>query len=212
MALASCGGGGGGSTSSDATSTSAQAVPHKSEAGKGQSSSNSGEPKRAEGGSNLAEPASPAQHHDSGGGSAQFRVKGGDNSIPEYGAEAGASERARAARALHGFFDARAGGEWQNACSYLASQVTKGLEELFAKAKYPQGAPKGCAGALAALSAGVPHSALVDAAEADVGSLRSNGSRGFLLYHGAHHIAYEMPMAVEGGRWKVNALQGSELL
>jgi len=211
LAALGCGGGGGGGTSSEATSTSAQAVPHKSESGRGQSSSNSGEPKRAEGSPNPTEPASPAQHHDSGGGSAQFRVKGGDNSIPEYGEEGSPSQREEAASALHGFLDARAAGDYETACSYLAPSVIKGFEALLSRSKQAQQAPRGCAAIVAGLSERVGQAALASAAKADVGSLRTDGRRGFLLYRGRRHTNYVMPMVIEGGRWKVEALEGSEI-
>jgi hypothetical protein len=156
-------------------------------------------------------PAPPVEHHDSGGGAAQFKTKSADNSIQEFGSEASDSERDRAAEVLHGFLDARAARDWQGACSYMSAGLTGSLEALVARA--PQGEkPEGCAEILAALSAGVPDQALKGVAKADVGSLRSEGDRGFLLYHGAHGEDYAMPMAIEGGAWKVGALEGSPLL
>ena len=55
----------------------------------------------------------------SGGGSEQFLVKGGDNSIQEFGEESDESELQEAAETVHGFFVARAKGDWEGACSYL---------------------------------------------------------------------------------------------
>lgn len=153
----------------------------------------------------------PVAHNDSGGGSAQFRHKGSDNSIQEFGSEASTSERDRAAEALHGFLDARAARDWSTACSYMSAGLIGSLEALLAHAPQAE-KPKGCAEILAALSGGAPDQALQDVAQADVGSLRSDGERGFLLYHGANDTDYAMPMVFEGGAWKVGALEGSPLL
>jgi hypothetical protein len=214
---AGCGGSAeGGGSSSAAESASTTAIPPPVERKLRQAGYRRAKAREVEAGGHEGSPPQhstpPIEHHDSGGGSAQFRVKGGDNSIQEFGEEASDSEREEAAAALHGFLDARAAGEWSTACSYLAATVTKDLEVLFAKAKRAQGAPKGCAAMLADLSQAVPRAVLLEAADVDVGSLRTSGSRGFILYHDAHHTDYEMPVVIEGGRWKVAAMQGSELI
>jgi hypothetical protein len=150
----------------------------------------------------------PGQSHSGGGGATEFRVPGGDNSVQEFGAEAGRSELARAGAALHGFLDARAAGEWSKACTYLTKSAIAGFEQLAARSK--QG-PEGCGAVMKALSGGVPKSSLEEAAQADVGALRTEGSRAFLLYHGAHGTDYAISMAKEGGAWKVGALAGVPL-
>jgi hypothetical protein len=149
------------------------------------------------------------QHSDSGGGSGQFRSKGGDNSIQEFGHEAGDSERKAAAAVLHAFFDSRAARRWGTACSNMSAKLIASLEQVVARA---EGVANGCAAILGGLSAGVPNSALGEVAVADVGSLRTDGRRGFLLYHGFHKAEYAMPIVIEEGVWKVSALEGSPLL
>jgi hypothetical protein len=57
----------------------------------------------------------------------------------------------------------------------------------------------------------VPKSVLEEAAQADVGALRTEGDRGFLLYHGASNTDYAISMAKESGAWKVGALAGVPL-
>jgi hypothetical protein len=166
--------------------------------------------KEGQSGSQSKEAFRAVEHYDSGGGSAQFRVRGGDNSIQEFGEEASASMREEAAEALHGFLDARAAGDYAKACSYLSAAATRGFAAPLAK-KQGKEAPMGCSSILARLSRSVSHSVLIDAAEADVGSLRTDGKRGFLLYHGSRHANYAMPMVFSGGRWKVAAIEGSEL-
>lgn len=160
------------------------------------------------------EPAPPdaprVAHPDSGGGAAQFRHKGGDNSIQEFGREASASERERAAAVLHSYLDSRVAHRWDAACFYMAAELVAGLER-FATAYGQQNHLDGCGEILATLSGNAGQKTLEEAAQADVGSLRTDGRRGFLLYHGARGLALQMPVAKEGGAWKVAALDGSPL-
>jgi hypothetical protein len=215
VGLGACGGGsvaGSRATTTQASTQSHIGAPGSAGAGAGSAASSGGGEKAQQSGGpggrgNSPEPRfSPHPHDDTGGGAAQFETKGADNSIEESGAEASRPEFSQAAAALHGYLDARAAGAWAAACSYMAAGVTSSLREL--------GAGEGradCAGLLASLSAGVPQIALHEAAVADVGSLRVEGDRGFLLFHGAHKAALFIPMAREGGEWKVAALTPSPL-
>ncbi|HZK15774.1 MAG TPA: hypothetical protein VFC52_04230, partial [Solirubrobacterales bacterium] len=149
------------------------------------------------------------QHDDSGGGSAQFKAKGGDNSVQEFGSEASGSEFDQAAAAVHGFFDARVRGDWEAACSYLAADVSKSLQQLGGKSDELEAA--GCAKTLEAISEGVPASAFKEAAKADIGSLRVDGDQAFVIYVGAQQVVLAMPMKDEDGTWKVASLAGTPL-
>jgi hypothetical protein len=151
----------------------------------------------------------PKQHDDSGGGSAQLRTKGGDNSVQEFGQEADASERDEAATALHNFLDARAVEDWENACSLLAQEVRESLEELAAQGGQAEGTS--CAGLLAKLTNRAALPALrSEAAQADVGSLRIERDRAFILYRVGDTV-FTVPMAKEDGSWKVASLAGTPL-
>jgi hypothetical protein len=150
-------------------------------------------------------------HHDSGGGSAQFKTKGGDNSIPEYGEEASDAEREAAASSLHAYLDSLAAHRWAAACSYMSLGLAAGLERLSSLSKeHPD--LEGCPEILAALNGRVPQSALDAAAQADVASLRIEDDRGMALYRGAGGQGYAMPMAREEGGWRVAALAGTPAL
>lgn len=156
-------------------------------------------------------PVSPKLvHHDSGGGAAQFRTPGGDNSIQESGVEAGAAERERAAAALHAYLDLRAAHHWAAACEYMAASLIVLLEQAVAISPRPN-KPKGCPAVLSAMSKAAPQRLLDELTEVDVGSLRLNGNRGFLLYHGPEHKDYAMLVAKEAGGWKVTTLDGTVL-
>jgi hypothetical protein len=148
-------------------------------------------------------------HHDSGGGSAQFEVKGGDNSIQEFGEEGSESELQKAAVALHGFLDSRAEGDYGAACSYLDPEIAKSLQQLAAAAKEVKSAA--CPQLLAAFSKGVPTSGLIEAAQANVGSLRIEGDQNFLIYRGVGKTVNAISMTKQGGEWKVAALSGTPL-
>lgn len=146
----------------------------------------------------------------SGGGSAQFRSKGGDNSIQEFGSEAPESEFDEAAAALHNFLDARAAGDWAATCSYMSKSMTESLEKLVAQAK--QAKHTSCAEVLGKLTNPAAKQELqAEAAQADVGSLRIEGDRAFVIYTGIDKTVLAMPMAHEGGSWKVTSLAGTPL-
>lgn len=157
------------------------------------------------------DPASPSSHHDSGGGAAQFSGgKGGDDSIQEFGQEASSAEMALAASTLHAYLDARAERRWDDACSYLSAEAVAGIEQFAAAFAQEQGI-EGCADVLGALSGKASDQALREGAQADVGSLRAQGGRGFLLYHGAHGVDYAIAVAEEGGEWKLASPEATPL-
>ncbi len=146
----------------------------------------------------------------SGGGSAQFRSKGGDNSIQEFGEEGGESELREAAEAVHAFYVARDAGEWAHACSYLSSSEVGQLEQLGAQS--PQLKGKGCAAVLAAFTRPLSASLEREITAIDAGSLRQEGEQAFLIYYGPPgKTVYAMPLKQEDGVWKVGALSASAL-
>lgn len=146
---------------------------------------------------------------DSGGDVEQFVTPGGDNSVQEFGGEAEETELEEAAAALHAFLDARADGDWETTCRYLSSNVLESLESFATQAKQLRG--KGCPELLGAVSGPATEDARREAAIADVGAMRVEGERGYLLYHGAAKTDYAIPMAREEGGWKVDALGGVPL-
>ena len=145
----------------------------------------------------------------SGGGSAQFQTKGGDNSIQEFGEESDESELQEAAEVVHGFYVSRAEAKWDKACSYLAKANIEQLEQLAAQA--PQSQEVGCATILKGFTRPLPESVEREITTVDAGSLRREGEEGFLIYYGPGHVKYAMPLREEGGAWKVTALSGTTL-
>jgi hypothetical protein len=214
LGLAACGGGSSPATSEAPTASKAEGESGagKSDRGKGKSGSGGGEGGASQAGKESTEAAefTPRAHSDSGGGSAQFEVKGGDNSIQEFGEEAGGGDFAAAAAALHGFLDARAEGNWAAACQRMAKSVVESFRQLASRA--PGTEDKSCAAILEELINPAAKGAMrAEAARADVGSLRVEGDRSFVIYRGAGGTVLAMPMAEEGGAWKVASLAGTPL-
>jgi hypothetical protein len=145
----------------------------------------------------------------SGGGSEQFRNKGGDNSIQEFGEESGESELEEAAEAVHSFYVDRAERNWSGACTYLAKAMLQQLEQLADQS--PQLKGKGCAVILRAFTRPLPPSAARETTVVDAGSLRTDGERSFLIYYGEDKVAYAMPLVQEDGGWKVALLSATPL-
>ncbi len=208
----------GGSNSSSSTSTEANQGQTESKSGgdaSKQDSAKSDESKSGSGdegqaGSPGANGFTPKHHSDSGGGSARYKVKGADNSVQEFGEEADTSEFDAAAAALHGFLDARAEGNWEATCNYVAKTTTESFEKLAAQAK--QFKHKSCAALLEALTNPAAKSELkVEAEQANARSLRTEGERAFILYSGPHGAILAMAMVNEDGDWKVSSLAGTPL-
>jgi hypothetical protein len=203
LALGGCGGGGGGnegtsgpSTTSAANQSSPATPPQQNKPRKHadqESRSHRNAPK-------SGGPNPPS------GGAAEFETPGGDNSIPRYGNEAENSELAEAAEVLHDYLDARIAGDWSGVCAALSRSVQASLVRLANTSAAPANAKtKSCAKIVGALFSAIPPAAAREAAIAEVAALRVKGERGFLLFHGAHDVAYVVRMQREKGRWKLAA-------
>src|SRR6476646_1054106 len=166
-------------------------------------SSNSSEQTAAEEDGSSAGAIAPLRVR--GGGSAQFEVKGGDNSVQEYGSEAGKAELRDAAEAVHGFLAARGSGEWAHACALL----TQGQIDTLAK---QAGRAEACPATLAAITKPVSSSLARAITTVDVVSLRADGDRAFLIYVGLpERTVYAMPLVRESDTWKLGAISSSVL-
>jgi hypothetical protein len=144
----------------------------------------------------------------SGGGAGQFRVKGGDNSIQDFGEESDELELEEAATSLHDFYVASARGEWQKACSKLSDGVVDQLRVLALRVKQ---SGQGCAATLAGITPSLPPKVQKELTAVDAGSLRTKGEQAFLIYRGLEGTTYTIPMAQEDGVWKVGALAATAI-
>ena len=212
VGLASCGGG----DSSNSTTGVGQAESTPGHGSSKQSGAKGDEGKSASEGEEQSDSGpsagefTPEHHNDSGGGSQQFVQKGGDNSVQEFGEEAEAQELDAAAVALHDFLDARAQGNWAAACQYMSKETVESFEKLAAQAKQIE--DKSCGGILEKLTNPAAKASMeAEAEKANVGSLRIEGERAFVIYTGVDGTILAMPMANEGGDWKVASLAGTPL-
>jgi hypothetical protein len=210
-ALVACGSSGSDTTTPENSSDTTAAAPAaKPGAEAGSNGSGGDASKQKSGGSAQSSPdVETAPLKVSGGGSAQYRVKGGDNSIQDFGEESGESELEEAAASLHVFLVARAGEDWPTACAHLAKTVEQQLEQLASQSSKLSGA--GCAKILAALTPPLPPEVQKESTIVDAGSLRTEDERGFLIYRGTEGTVYAISMAQEGGAWKVGALAATPL-
>lgn len=219
--LSACGDSDSGSDSSAGMSTGAGATTSTTgngdEASKGGSSAESKsedgskqgkrEDEGDDSGSRSPDVATPLEV--SGGGSAQFRTKGGDNSIQEYGDEGDESELQEVAEIVHRFYIARAEEKWDTACSYLAKPNIEQLEQLGSQS--PKFKDAGCGPILEAFTRPLPPAVQREITTIDAGSFRHDGEQGFLIYTGAGRTVYAMPLRDEDGSWKVAALSASAI-
>ncbi len=216
VGLAACGG----SDSSSSTTTATDQGQTEGKSGQGSSgqsgakgdegkSGSGSEGQSASSGPSTSE-FTPKQHSDSGGGSEQVKVKGGDNSIQEFGEEADTSEFDAAAAALHNFLDARAEGNWAAACNYMSKAMIESFEKLASQSK--EAAGTSCGELLERLTNPAAKPAMkAEAEKADVRSLRTEGEQAFVIYTGTEGTILAMPMANEDGEWKVASLAGTPL-
>ncbi len=131
------------------------------------------------------------------GRAAPFVAPDSDNSVPTFGTEAGAGERAGAEADLRAYLRARAAGDWASACRLLARSVREGYEKLGSSSS--KGVRPSCAKVLAALSKGAD---LSDPLTGRLLSLRVQGKNAFALFYGPGHQQYMVPMNLEGGQWR----------
>jgi hypothetical protein len=135
-------------------------------------------------------------------GAAGFRVPRGDNSIPDFGQEADATQRQLALNQLTAFMRARAKGEWSKACDYLARPTRRQLESF---AKRSGDTPNGCGPVFAALMSS--HEAeRTDTLTNGVAALRIKEMTAFALFYGPNAEKYVMPMQNEEGAWKMTQI------
>ncbi len=92
----------------------------------------------------------------------------------------------------------------------MSKSVIESFEQLAARAK--QAGNPSCASILEQLTNPAAGQAMKEeAAQANVASLRIEGERAFLIYTGTGKTVIAMPMASEGGAWKVASLAGTPL-
>jgi hypothetical protein len=142
-------------------------------------------------------------------------VKGGDNSVQEYGVEADEAERTEAAIALQGYLNARATEDWGAACSLLAQKPTEQLERVQRAAAKQGKELNGCAGTMALLKEGeaqTQEQAQITEVLSFRGGGEISGDPSYLIFTAPPaKTLFSMPMYLQGGAWKVGLARAAEL-
>jgi hypothetical protein len=138
-------------------------------------------------------------------GTAAFRVRGGDNSVPNYGSEGSGSVRSQATAVLRRYLQARAGGNWGAACSYMERTMRARLEALGGKGR-SGAAPHGCAQIARLLNRGAAPGSLANPLRGGLAAFRVKGEKAFALFYGPRRQQYVMPMVLEAGQWKITQI------
>jgi hypothetical protein len=210
IALSACGGGDDSpsSTASTEAGTETEATttpPAKTGKGEGKKG-----PSKAEKPEKTGAAPTSAGGGKPGGGpepSSDFKTPGGDNSIQEYGEEAGDAEREEATVVVGALFKALETGNWNEVCGkYLSKGNVEQLEML--SEKVPQAQGKSCSEILSSLNAHQGAGPSTPAGE--VGSVRIEDEVAFAIYRGRDGKGYAVPLKQEGG-WKLTALAPTPL-
>jgi hypothetical protein len=205
-------GGCGGSDDSTSTSTSSSAAGAPAQDGdiagstteSGSQGGGSGGSEPSDGSSSVSAGVRVTSLKVSGGGSGQFRVKGGgDNSVQEFGEEGDEDQLREAAETVHDFYARRA------TCALISKSLKQRLEELAKKT--PQAPGTDCPSFLAFSTADLSPAEWRQITTVDAGSLRHEGEQAFLIYYGPERTVYAMPMVEEDGALKVDALTSAAL-
>jgi hypothetical protein len=145
-------------------------------------------------GSNTSEP------------SAEFRGKGLNGVLASAGKESTVAERQAASAVLEKSFEARVAGDWATQCETLTAALIKQLEQSASKGN----GKMTCPASLEALAGKAKKAALENTMIQPLAALRVNHGQAFAFYHGAGGKDYVIPMAEEGGQWKVVVLTPQE--
>jgi hypothetical protein len=127
-----------------------------------------------------------------------------ESELARFGKEASQSELEAASEVLAENLEARETKDWAGQCASLSAQVVKRVESE----RPPVGAKPGCAARLEEQAPGAPAVVFRDTlAGGQIDALRSKDNKAFLaIFHGTDGRDYEMPMKMEDGEWKVDAL------
>jgi len=134
---------------------------------------------------------------------------GGEASIEEFGSEASGAERKAIEGSFHSYLSALAGKDYPTACSHLSADVKRSLEQLVAK---DPSVGSSCAAILPVLLSPQAPTTAEEQARGKIVKVRSDGSRGFVVFHAPGAKLYQQTMDEEGGQWKLATVAASVLV
>ena len=144
---------------------------------------------------------------DSTSGSDQFRDQT-KSPLLEFGEEGDEAEREEAEAVVSDFLAAHSKEDWDAACELLSKPMLDKLERLATTSTGLE--DTSCP---AFLEAFVVLSAQEkkEGAEIKEGSLRRQGSKGYLIYSASGENVYAMPLDQQDGEWRVAAISAQHL-
>jgi hypothetical protein len=125
-------------------------------------------------------------------------------SVESFGEEANPGDRDAAATTVQGFLRAQADGDWAKACSLMSAATQQGLEAFASQSVKSQRCPP----LVEAMTARIPPKTLPRAEQIQVGGVRVEGERGFVLYRDGRGTRSAFSVVREGSAWKVAAIAG----
>ena len=140
-------------------------------------------------------------------GSDQFRDQT-KSPLLDFGKEGDESELEETDETVSAFLIARAKEDWPRACAHLSKQILDKLERLATNSTSLK--DTSCAAFLDAFVVLSPQDKKEGAA-IEGGSLRHQGTTGYLIFSGEDEVVYAMPLDREGKAWKVAAISPEQL-
>jgi hypothetical protein len=140
-------------------------------------------------------------------GSDQFR---GQTKSPllDFGEEGSESELEEAEEAVSDFLAAHSKEDWEATCDLLSKPMLDKLERLAATSTGLE--DTSCPAFLEAFAVISPQEKK-EGGEIEGGSLRHQGTKGYLIYSGSEELVYAMPLDQQGSEWRVAALSAQRL-
>lgn len=131
----------------------------------------------------------------------QFIVPGKDNAVQTFGWEATPAERKEVTKTIAAWMRIRAAKDLKKYCSYFghaySAYITRDAHGV------SNGKVKNCPQALAFFNEEVTGDYRNTFGDGPVVSLRINTTHGYAQYHGNDGKDYVVPVAKEGGEWKI---------
>ena len=140
-------------------------------------------------------------------GSDQFRDQT-KSPLLDFGKEGSESELEEAGETVGAFLAARAKEDWAGTCAPLSKQLLDKLEGLATNSTGLE--DTSCPAFLEAFVVLSPQDKK-EGGEIEGGSLRHQGTEGYLIYDGPGEVVCAMPLDREGDEWRVAALSPQRL-
>jgi hypothetical protein len=138
----------------------------------------------------------------------EFFIPGGNNLIQLYGREGTPAEREEASAVVEAWMQARASGDWAEACRHL-NAVTKRKAPIYAS-ELSQRKVEGCPAGLRSMASEQPAATQANTMTGPIDSLRVGEGQAYAQYHGRQGKDWIVTLEREGGEWKIPALEPLE--